>query len=224
MEPSQWGVSGPSLSPKLRLGPSLLKASKLMRTPRQMLSPLNKATLCGFRNGLLIIEHAEGWVAHSRGYFLWGLSLLVIALWLTTIISLNPHNLRSWFHYHCFIEKESEVLRLSETCVSIHTELVVRPQDLIPSLPNFKVQHKLANSLHWLPVSNSLPSSAALVNADQRIGVAETSWKFLHINNAVPEQIINTVFAGLATSKPTFLFFQAFYSSACSFPVKCYQV
>ena len=31
------------------------------------------------------------------------------------------------FHYHCFIEEESEVLRLSETCVSIHRELVVRP-------------------------------------------------------------------------------------------------
>lgn len=65
-------------------------------------------------------------MARCRGYFLWELSLLGDCI-VIHIISLNPHNLRSWFHYHCFIEKESEVLRLSETCVSIHRELVVRP-------------------------------------------------------------------------------------------------
>jgi len=44
-----------------------------------------------------------------------------------------------------------------------------------------------------------------LVNADQRTGVAETSWKFLRaIDNAVPEQIMATVFAGLATQSPLF--------------------
>lgn len=133
------------------------------------------------------------------------------------------HNPRRWFHYQCFIEKEATVLSLSETCVSIHRELVVKPQ-LNPWSSQLWSPTQISHQSTLASCYNSLP----LCSLGQCWPKDWWGWDSLEVLQCHRQHRTGANHGHHVCchchSRPTCLSFRAFFSPPCPLLVNCCQV